>query len=125
MLYFINYFGWFELPVSLLNLKQFFVLCLILAFPSIALKHLQNEKIVGLASGTFFIYCMHNSFLALLGPLVKGQSSAVYLAYYLLLPILDFATGYVLYLCVKKINSRVLNLLLLGKCVKKGPSKNV
>ena len=58
---------------------------------------------------------MHNSFLAMLGPLVRGQSSAVYLAYYLLLPVLDFAVGYVMYLGVKKMNNSVLNLLLLGK----------
>ena len=112
MLYFTNYFGVTKMPEMLL--KQFFVLCTILAIPSIASKYLQNEKIVGLASGTFFIYCMHNSFLAMLGPIVRGQSSAVYLAYYLLLPILDFAVGYAMYWGIKKMNNSVLNLLLLG-----------
>ena len=51
----------------------------------------------------------------MLGPLVKGQSSAVYLAYYLSLPVLDFVVGYVMYLGIKKIDNPVLNLLLLGK----------
>ena len=113
MLYFTNYCGITKMPEMLL--KQFFVLCALLAIPSIASKYLQNEKIDGLASGTFLIYCMHNSFLAMLGPLVCGQSSAVYLAYYLLLPILDFAVGYVMYLGINKINNTALNLLLLGK----------
>ncbi|SIO10474.1 acyltransferase [Fibrobacter sp. UWB11] len=113
MLYFIDYFGWMNF--SAIPLKQIFVLCALLVFPSIALKYLQNEKIVGLASGTFFIYCMHNSFLSVLGPLIKGQSSVVYLLYYLLLPVLDFATGYVLYLGIKKLNNPILNLCLIGK----------
>lgn len=113
MLYIINYFGWVD--SSVIPLKQVFVFCTLLALPPIALKYLQNERIVGLASSTFFIYCMHNSFLAVLGPFVKGNCSIMYLAYYLLLPVLDFITGYVLYLCVKKINNPVMNLLLLGK----------
>lgn len=117
MLYFTNYLGVTKMPEMML--KQFFVLCAILAIPSIASKYLQNEKIIGLASGTFLIYCMHNSFLAMLGSLVRGQSSAVYLAYYLLLPILDFAVGYAMYWGVKKMNNSVLNLLLLGKVAKK------
>ena len=45
MLYFANYFELTELPREVL--KQFFVLCALLALPSIAFKYLQKEKIVG------------------------------------------------------------------------------
>lgn len=117
LLYFTNYLGYTEFPMKFL--KQFLIFCVLFALPSLELKFLQSEKIVKLASGTFFIYCMHNSFLAIFGPFVRGQSSTVYLAYYLMLPILDFIVGYAMYLGVKKINHPVLNLFLLGKHVKK------
>ena len=113
MLYFIDYFGLIDF--SVIPLKQIFVLCVLLVFPSIAPKYLQSEKIVGLASGTFFIYCMHNSFLAIFAPLVRGQSAVVYLTYYFFISVLDFVVGYMLCLIVKKIDNPVMNLLLLGK----------
>ena len=113
MLYLTNYFGFTGVNENLLD--QIYVLCALAILPIIGVKYLQNEKIVAIAPSTFFIYCMHNSFLAMLAPLVRGQSSVVYLAYYLLIPVLDFATGYVLYLIVKKIDNPIMNLLLLGK----------
>lgn len=115
-LYLVGYFGIIEIPMKLVSL--FFVFCTLFSLPSILYRRLQSERISGLVAGTFFVYCMHNSFLAMLGPLVRGHSSGMYLVYYLLLPILDFSFGYAMYLGVKKINNSVMNLLLLGKRTK-------
>ena len=117
LFYFTNYLEITEFPIK--YLKHFFVLCVLFAIFSIRLKCLQKENLTRLAAGTFFIYCMHNSFLAVFGPVVQGQCSAVYLVYYLLLPVLDFSFGYALYLGVEKINNPVINLFLLGKYLKK------
>lgn len=116
--YFSNYLGITNFPVVFL--KQTLFLCALFVLPSFGLRFLQNEKLAKLAAGTFFIYCMHNSFLAMLGPVIQGHSSIVYLAYYFVLPVLDFVFGYAAYLGCRKLNNPIMNLLLLGKKEAKG-----
>jgi len=77
----------------------------------IAFKYLQNGRIAKFVSRAILIYCTLNSFLAMYGLLVRGQSSAVYL----LLPMLDFLFAYALYLGIKTLNNPKQNLLPLGK----------